>query len=272
MNDLDKIKTPKKKPKKIKRYLKDIDLDHIAMTSGMGAASEMNEPFILKSVEKSSKDENTYTEEETGILKELGEWKEEYITIKSVSKTTDILNEAEENPNIKEEQKEKETTMSKQNDGVVETPVVSVEELDALRQEVMKMKKENEILKSNELIKDFIFSNDEDKQKEIKKGVAEIISTIEFESREILTKAFNAAIKHVSTKAVEKAKSEDKKPEENTLKKMLDEEVGSEDGEDKDALLKGNPEGRTEVDKFNEDFTKYFNKSKGIKEDNQEGK
>lgn len=235
MSELDSIKTSKKEgyKKPVKRWLKDIDLDHIAMTSGLGAASEMNEPFILKSIEKSNNIGSEFTQEEAEILKEIGEWKDEYMVIKSVNEITDLSIEADEKPNINTDtQKEKKTTMSKQNDGGVETPVISVEDLDTLRQEVMKMKKENEVLKSKDLIGDFIFSEDVEKQAEIKKGVSEILADVEAESRELLVKAFKAAF---NLKVVAKSKTEEEeKVEENSLKKALMDESGVQEVEQVD--------------------------------------
>lgn len=60
---------------KPKAYLKNINLRkegaHIAMTTGNGAASLMNDPFILKSLGNSP-----LSEEDIYILKEIGEWEE----------------------------------------------------------------------------------------------------------------------------------------------------------------------------------------------------
>ena len=66
-------------------YLEDLDFDvewaHVAVTSGLGAASLMNEPFILKSAVGS----HELTQEEFDILEEIGEVPENY-TIKSSGK------------------------------------------------------------------------------------------------------------------------------------------------------------------------------------------
>jgi len=63
MSEIDEIKT-------VKVYLEDVDCSAIAMTSGAGACSLMNEPFILKSKDKSV----SLTEEQIEILKKIGEY------------------------------------------------------------------------------------------------------------------------------------------------------------------------------------------------------
>jgi hypothetical protein len=55
---------------KVKVYLEDVDCSAIAMTSDLGACSLMNEPFLLKSKEKTVE----LTEEQIKILKEIGEY------------------------------------------------------------------------------------------------------------------------------------------------------------------------------------------------------
>lgn len=260
MNEFESLKTPKKKPKKkIKRYLKDVSFDfdgaHVAMTAGLGAASEMNDPFILKSIDEINKS-ISLTEEEINILKEIGEYDEDLY--KSTDKT--INAEADEKPNISSNDKE----IKKEK--MTDEKTVTMEEFLALKKKVEDTDKENRILISKSLIKDFKFSGDVEKNKEIEAGVAGILSTLDTEDREILVKAFEAVVKNIKADLDRDDVNKDKKEDGNPLKKMLDEEVGSEDGADKDELLKGASDDNSEPS-FMDKYLAEINKDKKIKED-----
>ena len=82
MSEFDKIKEPKGV---IKVYLEDINCTAIAMTSDAGACSLMNEPFLLKSKDKSV----SLTEDQIKILQKIGE----YDVITKQTKEEEIMDE-----------------------------------------------------------------------------------------------------------------------------------------------------------------------------------
>ena len=244
MSDFDKLKT--KKVDKPKVWLEGVNFDFEKSEDSLGphihyvkhAASLMDDPLILKSkdiskniiesvIDKSTKTDNNKSMEKGEKTMAVDEKTEE----KDVNKT------------------------------------VSMEEFLALKKQVETTDKENRVLISKGLIKDYKFSEDVETHTEIEKGVSEILAGLETEPRELLVKAFDAVIANLKTEDVKKAK--DKNVEGNPLRKALETEVGSEDGKDKDALLKGDS-ANAAVDKeveLKKNFRMEMNKAKGIKED-----
>jgi len=238
MSDLDKLKVQTIKRPKIKRYLEEVHFDfeetdgslgpHIAMTSGLGAASLMNTPFMLKSMNSDKALKSVaLTEEEVEILKAIGEWPVEGSvdnTIKPTNKTN--------NKTIKE------------NDHMDEKVAA---QMALLTKEMAELKKTNNILISKGLIKDFGFSDD------VCTAVAEILADIPTENRELLVKAFEVAQSKVVAKAVVVPAVV-----ENPLAKLLDKEAGFEDETSKNEIEKDTnvPVEKTLVEKLAESTAK----------------
>lgn len=233
MSELDKLKVSTIKRPKIKRYLEDVHFDfeavdgglgpHVAMTSGLGAASLDNNPIMLKSIQ-SEKDtaikksvSSEFTEEQAEILKTIGEWKDEYSIIKNQSNNTTI---------------KKEPCM--ESTKVIPTPAVVDnavnEQVALLTKQMEELTKTNNILISKGLIKGFGFSED------IEKGVAEILATIKADDRELLVKAFEVTLAKAVNEKVAVAKSATEA--ENPLKTLLEKEAGFESEDSKNEIEK----------------------------------
>ena len=231
MSELDKLKVSTIKRPKIKRYLEDVHFDfeaedgglgpHVAMTSGLGAASLDNNPIMLKSIQ-SEKDivtknvSSEFTEEQAEILKTIGEWKDEYSIIKNQS-NTNLTTKKE--PCMKPD--------------VIETVVIDNtvnEQVALLTKQMEELTKTNNILISKGLIKGFGFSED------IEKGVAEILATIKADDRELLVKAFEVTLAKAVNEKVAVAKSATEA--ENPLKTLLEKEAGFESEDSKNEIEK----------------------------------
>ena len=217
--DINDLKTKTTIRPKIKTYLEGVYFDfekeseddlgpHVAMTSGLGAASLMNDSFLFKTVLKDvHTGYNNLTDEETQILKDIGEYPEELLTKEKSLKTN--------------KDKQKETiTMEKEGKAVA---VDNSEVIDSLVAEINELKKENKTVKATTLISRFEFSE------EVGAGVIKALVGMEDADRDAVVSAFDAILTK-SKDAVEKIKKE-KKTEENPLKKEVDEEVGFDDKE-----------------------------------------
>jgi len=176
-NKLDEIKC-KDKVKKVKTYLEDVDIAAVAMTSGAGACSQMNDPYILKSKE------NELTEEQIEILKKIGEYSKLDKTIEEEKEETmdeDLKKE------LDDQKKETEALQKKLNDAL---KLVEKEQV------------EKETLKVEKMITDFEF------EEEMKTSIAKFMIKIEEEERGDLIKAF-AFLKEFTTKKEETDTIED---------------------------------------------------------------
>ena len=158
MNKLDEIKTKVKKKPSV--YLEDVDISAIAMTSGAGACSQMNDPYILK-----SKDFDL-TEDQIEILKEIGEYDNVMENIKKQKE--EIMDEKV----IKELEDQKKTN----------------EDLQKKLDEAMQILEDTRIEKTKiEVEKSLDGISFEG---EIKKEISAVMVKLEKEDREIIVKAF----------------------------------------------------------------------------------
>ena len=158
-NKLDEIKDKEKKTPSV--YLEDVDITAIAMTSGAGACSQMNEPYILK-----SKDFNL-TQDEIDILKEVGEYEELLNNIKKQKE--EELMDAEIKKELEDQKKINEDLQKKLDD------ITAMYEAEALAKSIMTVQKSLDGFEIEE---------------ELKKSVAEIMVGLEDSQKETLVKAF----------------------------------------------------------------------------------
>ena len=158
-NKLDEIKEKEKKIPSV--YLEDVDITAIAMTSGAGACSQMNEPYILK-----SKDFNL-TEDQINILKEIGEYDELINNIKKQKE--EELMDAEVKKELEDQKKINEDLQKKLDD------ITAMYEAEALAKSIMTVQKSLDGFEIEE---------------DLKKSVAEIMVGLEDSQKETLVKAF----------------------------------------------------------------------------------
>ena len=158
-NKLDEIKDKEKKTPSV--YLEDVDITAIAMTSGAGACSQMNEPYILK-----SKDFNL-TQDQIDILKEVGEYEELLNNIKKQKE--EELMDAEIKKELEDQKKINEDLQKKLDD------ITAMYEAEALAKSIMTVQKSLDIFEIEE---------------DLKKSVAEIMVGLEDSQKETLVKAF----------------------------------------------------------------------------------
>lgn len=158
-NKLDEIKDKEKKTPSV--YLEDVDITAIAMTSGAGACSQMNEPYILK-----SKDFNL-TQDQIDILKEVGEYEELLNNIKKQKE--EELMDAEIKKELEDQKKINEDLQKKLDD------ITAMYEAEALAKSIMTVQKSLDIFEIEE---------------DLKKSVAEIMVGLEDSQKETLIKAF----------------------------------------------------------------------------------
>ena len=199
---------------------------HIAMTSGLGAASLMNDAFMFKAVvqgkEEVEKAASAITEEEKQILIDLGEWNVD----KGIPSKDQVLTETNDNTN--KDKKEIKTTMAtKESAGVNDVQHAELmKELKALR-------KENSVMAAEKDLTKFEFTDD------ISKDISNVYADANDAGKEIMVKAFTF-LKEVSEKDLEKAVEEikkenvDKDKEGNPLKNLLDKEAGVDTNASKD--------------------------------------
>lgn len=187
---LEELQAKDKKPKK---YLEGVHFDfegaEVSYTSGAGAASLLNEPYLLKALEDSSEE---LSEDESELLKKL-----------TSSTTTLVDGSGEDNLNL-----------NKGDDDM------SAEE----KAEVIALKKELATLKAKDLLGKYSFDQ------ETGDGIASALASLEEAEQNGVLKALEFLV-DCGEYGVAKAASEvvvDKEPE-NTLKKELDSEEGSED-------------------------------------------
>lgn len=186
-NKLDGIKDKKEKGK-VKVYLEDVDITAIAMTSGTGACSQMNDPYILK-----SKDLDL-TEDQIEILKKIGEY----------DKLTKQKKEDKMDEDLKKEMETKNDELQKKLDDALEL-------LKAQQEAAAKAEAEKELLKVEKSLDDFEIEN--------KDEVSTVLVKMEEADREIIVKAlFEMKAFEIEKKIPE---------EENELKKKLSKEEGA---------------------------------------------
>lgn len=194
-NKLEEIKEKDKVKKRVKVYLEDVDISAIAMTSGAGACSQMNDPYILK-----SKDLDL-TEEQIEILKKIGEY----------DKLIE-LNKEKEDVMPEENKIDKEKVLAKQNEELQKKLDEALELMKAQKEEVQKAKAEKELLKVEKSIESFGLEED------VMKSVSEIMVSLEEDKRDVLVKAFTFLKEFEVKKETE---------EENELQKKLSQEQGA---------------------------------------------
>lgn len=187
MSELDKLKQPVKP----KAYLKNINLRregaHIAMTTGSGAASLMNESFIMKSLGKAP-----LTEEDIYILKEIGEYDE------SLEEGT----ESSEDDNTGVIQKTiNETKEESMSDTVSKEAFVAIQK-KLLKTEVAHLGLADEMQTG---LVDVLVTLDEAQSEVITKALEAVVASKEAEKEEAITKAVEAA-KPVEAEETEIAK------------------------------------------------------------------
>ena len=158
-NKLDEIKEKEKKTPSV--YLEDVDITAIAMTSGAGACSQMNEPYILK-----SKDFKL-TQDQIEILKEIGEYDELINNIKKQKE--EELMDAEVKKELEDQKKINEDLQKKLDD------ITAMYKEEALAKSIMTVQKSLDIFEIEE---------------GLKKSVAEIMVGLEDSQKETLIKAF----------------------------------------------------------------------------------
>ena len=189
MNKLDEIKTKVKKKPSV--YLEDVDISAIAMTSGAGACSQMNDPYILK-----SKDFDL-TEDQIEILKEIGEY--------------DNVME-----NIK---KQKEEIMDEKVVKELEDQKKINEDLQKKLDDAIKVLEESKIEKAKLVVEKSLEGIPFEEA--ILKEISPILVGIEDEKREIIVKAFAS----LNTKIVE-LEGKVEKEDDNSIAKKLEKEAG----------------------------------------------
>lgn len=203
------------KNKKVKTYLEGVHFDfegeegndasfpHVAYTAGSGAASLMNEAFLLKSKEGFSK-------EEADILKNVG------LTKPSGDSSSVQGDEAGEELDDNNVTKEKDNTMS---EAVIKE----------MQDEISSLRKALAMKEAKESISGYDFPA------EVADGLSALLAEVSDEQKDVVIKAFDA-MKAKADEAVEKA-LENKKvdEEESSLAKKLEEEEGeAKAGEDKE--------------------------------------
>lgn len=169
-------------------YLEDVDISAIAITSGLGACSLMNESFLLKSADKKKK---TLSKEEVDILKEIGEYDEliEQGIIVEKSNKQDDTSEGE--------------TMSE-------------EVVKSLEAKIELLEKQLKVSDATNIIKSFGFENESE--------VANVLAKLDVEEQKIITCLFKTLV-DAKEEAIKKSKEDKMTPFDKALAKDLEEDI-----------------------------------------------
>lgn len=198
MSNIDQIKTKKK----VVAYLEDINTDfaeaHIAVTSGLGACSGMNEAYIFKSLEEA---EQAFTKEEKEILIEIGEWPP------SINKSLQPSSEASAGEELNQE---KGNTMS------IENLQKQLDDQKALTDGLLKQLAQE---RTSKVTAKYAF------EAEASENITKTLAELDDAARNVILGAFDALVARTE-EAVNKALGDVKVTEENPLKKALEKEEG----------------------------------------------